>query len=469
MRAVAVVLFSALVGISTWLRGGRRIGYDPEDFLRGSSVHDAIQLLFEKFSIFPSALCFRNVDFAANQKEMLELYKAVTSSGFAMEAPFANHLSTMYRMLEHTRLNSSWAGKLADAATVAEGRREEERARVLSAVAEEASLNRTNAMPDFAPLGTGVSDAESFTITLLRLLSMPMDSSKAWQPERMNGSRVSLYLDLAGINQMSWGPSPNSTASDVPRIRFSSMPFFTAGLNTDEQYLDAVKKGLDAVKASTLKDSAFIHGSIFSYWEVLSELEPHMSAVVSSLIIGIAIGAVVCLDFDVVSILVACLSCYMLVVTVWGFAVLWAKLNAAFVAGLLVCMGLSIESVAHIVAGFAYARGSVQERLGHALAMALPASLAASCGVIVTLVPLAVFAPLFHLKYVLGMLALHAVLIVLSNCLILPGLLAALAPPVEWAMRPVWIVVTVCRRRWRARTAPETDENAWQRFLKGDS
>mmetsp|Transcript_134553 Transcript_134553/g.339863 ORF Transcript_134553/g.339863 Transcript_134553/m.339863 type:complete len:1124 (+) Transcript_134553:95-3466(+) len=456
----AVVVAVALFVVADWNKGNRRIGFDPEEMLESShEAYRGIQLLFDYFSVFPSNLCFYQVDVPGRQREVLDLYQAVTGSTYAVEGAFNNYLTTMYSVMTHSVLDLA---NVSEVPALMENDGE--------LLAQQAGLNMSMASSGIAPYGMAPLDKDNFTEILLELLATPSDSAKAWSPATANGSRASLYLDLAGVNEFAWDPAFNE--SYQPRIRFTVMPFFTANLENDDHYHDAIDLAIAQLDASPLKDDAFIYGSTFTHWEVLGQLEPQLLAAIFRYTMVVLVGAFVIFEMDVIATLVVCLSCYMVVIEVYGFAVIWAKFNAYFFALMFASMGLAIEASSHLVASFAVARGSVETRFSSALANALPAVLASTCAVIGAILPLALFPvfypALFYIRYPLGMLALHSVVVLINGLFIAPALLAMVAPPIEALRRKRAKLFRICSRCCRRQKAPQ-DAEALKREAKGDS
>jgi len=333
-------------------------------------------------------------------------------------------------------------------------------------------LNMTAAVPGLAPYGMAPSDNGNFTPIFLELLATPQDSAQAWSPATANGSRTSLYLDLAGVNEFAWDPPFNE--SYLPRMRFTTMPFFAANLESDDHYNDAVELSKSLLDKSPLKDSAFIYGSMFTYWEVLSQLEPEMVAAIFRYTLVVLGGAFLIFEMDVTATLVVYLSCYMIVTEVYGFAVIWAKFNAYFFALMFTSMGLAIEASSHLMGAFIVARGPVESRIVSAVANALPAVLAGTCAVILAIVPLSLFPvffpALFYIRYPLGMLALNSVVVLINGLFVAPALLAIVAPPIAAVRRRCTALLKRCGKCCRRQKAmTPQDEDALKRAAKGDS
>merc|ERR1712079_287159 len=64
------------VVICLFLIVNKNVGYKPAElFASDDPTHRAMDWVFTKFSLFPSFLCFRDIDVPGKQIEMLQLYK----------------------------------------------------------------------------------------------------------------------------------------------------------------------------------------------------------------------------------------------------------------------------------------------------------------------------------------------------------------------------------------------------------
>lgn len=422
MRLLVLAVAVVLMAVAAWNIGNKRIGYDPKDAMDpADAAHRGVQLLFDHFAMFPGSLCFFNTELAGNQSAALKLYEAVTTSSFSTQGSFDNYVTTVYNLL---------GAGTAD------------------------SMN----LPD---IGVATSDRNAFADLYQQLLHSPRDAAKAWLPASSNGSRASLYLDLAGASEFKYYDATNATntsnSSSPPRIRFALMPFFAVNMATSNEYMQAVRDVQSALDSSPLKDSAFVYGPVFTHQQLLGDLEPELQAALKRYAVVICVVTLVFTSFDVSVALVTSLAGLMVLVEMYGFSMFILKFNDYFVSAMFVSIGAASELAGHFAAGLGSSEGpwlrrsgggeSATERLGSALATALPAILVGSLAAVGSALPLVLFPVPLFVQYVLFTTAILAGVVVLNAALVLPGLFA-IVEPLTAAVRK-WCCCCCRRRRGR--------------------
>lgn len=399
-RLSVLLLATALVGLS--IAGGmqRTIGYRPQDFLNPSGdSYRPMELLFERFTQFPSKLCFVDVDVPTNQLQMLELYDEVTKHKNTAPFELPPYLSLFHNYIG--TVSSFPVPGLANTTMADLGWR----------------LDSTMNHPLLAPAGIASQDPKTFYSQLYAWAAVPLnDPSSALLPENQG------YVapDLSGFNEFSRIEGAGPTAP----LKLSFFNFYLTDLNNDEEYLSAIKAIRGIVEKSSLKGNVFPYGRIFTYWSIFEELDDQLRTLLLIClgVIGVLTGLVLR------SILAGCLStlaCAMIVLEIWGIALFYLRSNIFVASAIMAAAGMSVEFTAHLVAAFYLEEVEVsrRQRLGNALAQVGPAVIQGSMSTLCAVVPMS-FTPIpFVWKYLLSPFALTVALGMLNGLVILPVLL----------------------------------------------
>jgi hypothetical protein len=367
----------------------------------GSHAQRALQVAFENYQTFHANICFYDLDVPEKQREMLELYDAVTTSHHAMPfdlppyltyfsyyvlgkgpQPVPNVANTTYSDMGWT-LDSSWTHPL------------------------------------YAPFGTVTANNTKFYEMWEQWTTMPLDDPiQAYYP----GGSDFITADLVGTNEYALESGPGSS------LKFSFFRFYQTRLTDQETYLDAIKEVRDRFEASPLnKKNAFPWGPTFTYWSIFIELDPIL---VRTFLIdmGAIFLCTLLLLRSGTAALASTLACTMIVIMVYGGTVIFAKFNFFVATGLLASAGISVEFTSHLIASFTNTDGPLPERLGTAMAQTSPALIQGAVSTFLSMLPLA-FNPIsFVVKYFFGMFAILVAVGLLTGLLLLPGLLALFAP-----------------------------------------
>jgi len=383
-RAATALLAAGLVAVSVWSIAGKSVGYRPKDLVPGDSkMSRPLELLFERYTNFPSLLCFVDVDVPAQQAEMLSLLGEITSLSTAAPSETPPYLSFFYGHLwqqNQTLLDASWTH------------------------------------PVYAPLGIATSDPETFYSHWARFSRMPLDNPLLG----LAADRPWATADLAGVNEFAHATAGRQ---DTP-LRFSFFHFYQTNLKTDQDYLDNIKAVRALVDASPLRGKAFPYGVIYTFWSVFMELEPALG-IALGIDMGIIALCTLVLLRSVVAALVSSLACALIVLEVYGICMLFLQFNMFIAAALLACAGISVEFTAHLVAAFYLEDSGLApvQRLGEGLARTGPAVIQGSLSTLLGILPLA-FAPVpFVGKYMFAPFALIVGVGMLNGLLVLPSLL----------------------------------------------
>jgi len=392
----SLLITAALVGVSIWAIIEQGVGYKPKDLVtRGSSMHRPLEILFERYTSFPSILCFVDVDVPRHQADMLRLFDQITSLPNA-----ARHNNPAYLTL--------FAGYLAGAL------------QANPALAQTGwSLNPSvYSHPVLAPAGIATSDPQSFYTQFAQWSYMPLDNpAQAYEP----GGSAFTSADLGAVNEFA---KVSNNYRDAP-LKFSFFKFYVTNLETDQNYIDTIKEIRRLVDESPLRGKAFPSGTIFTYWSVFLELRTEMWKALA-IDLGLVFLCTLVLLRSPVAALVSSFACAFIVMEVYGICMLFLQYNMFIAAALLASAGIAVEFTAHLVAAF-YLEDShlpVVERLGESLAKTSPAVIQGSVSTFLGILPLA-FSPVpFIGKYMFAPFAITAGLGLLNGLVVLPSLLA---------------------------------------------
>lgn len=389
----------ALVGMSIWSIMNKSVGYKPRDLVpKDSSLYRPLELSFGEFTLFPSMLCFLDVDVPSQQSNMLDLYSKVTATETTMPGDNLPFLSLFYYYVfgaGFTPMAGQPNKTLAD-----EGWR----------------LNNSWTHPQLAPLGIASSNPETFYTQYSQFVHIPLDDPmKAFLPGG-NGFAMS---DAAGVQEFTHAGNSQSKP-----LRFSFFRFYQKDLRSDGDYLSSLKEVRDIIDASPLKGKAFPYGPIFTYWSVFLDLN---QALLKALVIDVGV-IFICtwlLLCSPTAALLGTLACGMIVLEVYGICMLFLQFNIFIAAAVLAATGISVEFTAHIISSF-YLQDSSrpgQERLGRALADTCPAVLQGSVSTLLSIAPMALTPVPFVTQYMFSPFAIVVAIGLLNGLVILPALM----------------------------------------------
>lgn len=403
VRAAVFVLACGFGAVSCWsVSANKTIGFNvAEVAVSGTHAQRALEVLFEKFQTFPAQVCFYELDVPGHQREMLELYDAVTRSGHAMPfdlPPFLTMFSFYVGPMSQTVVPGAPNTTYADRGW---------------------ALDNSWTHPLWAPLGTVTSNASAFYSAYHTWSTMPLDNpADAFLP----GGSAFIEADLVFTNEFKLVDGPGSN------LRYSFFMFYQTGLDTQQDYVTAIQEVRQAFADSPLtKEQAFPWGATFTFWSVFLELE---SVLLRAFIIDVVVIFFVTLLLlrSMTAALASTFSCVLIIIQVYGASVLFARFNVFVAAGLLASAGISIEFTSHLVASFDTVTGTLPERLGTAMAHTTPPLVQGAISTLLSLLPMAFSPLLFVVKYFFALFALVCLFGLVTGMLFLPALLALLSP-----------------------------------------
>jgi len=404
--AVGLLGLGGLVASSV-LIANKSIGYSPADlFEKSNPNHRSVGLVFDSFALFPSYLCFYDVDIPEKQAEMLDLYKEVGSTDYAMYGVMPPYLSMLY-IIMHAGVSAMYPN-VTDPAMIA----------------QLTGFDATWTDPFLAPWGTLPKDDATFYGTFFNpWRKFPEDPYAAWDP----ANQGFVYADLAYVNEFI-DRAEYTDDDGIEKLSFSYFPFYRAGLTTEDKFVDAIKQTNKKIEASPLKDNAFIYGPIATFWEVFLELDFYVWVIFGIDAVIIFVATLLVFSFDVATAFIATASCAMIVIEIFGISCALMSFNVFVAAISLMGMGLSVEFTVHLAAAYSLAQGPRAERLGTAMAHTFPALLEGSFSTFLGILPMA-FSPVpFTVKYLFGIIALVVAVGVVNGVLIMPGLIGLMSP-----------------------------------------
>lgn len=388
------------------LIANKSIGYSPAElFEKSDPNYRSVTLLFRDFALFPSWLCFFDLDIPQKQSDMLELYKEIGSTEFAMYGAFPPYLSLLY-MLMHGAF-SAMNPNVTDPATIA----------------QLAGFDAAWTDPFLAPWGTLPNNDTFYSTYFNPWRKFPTDPYSAWDP----ANQGFLWADMAGLNELV-GKAEYTDANGVEKLSFSYFPFFRVGLTTEDKFVEAIAQTNKKLEATPIKDNAFIYGPIATFWEVFLELDIYVWAIFSADVVIIFLATLLVFSFDVVTAFVTAVSCAMIVLEIYGLSCTLMSFNVFVAAICLMGMGLSVEFTVHLAAAFSLTQGPRAERLGTAMAHTFPALFEGSVSTLLSILPMAFNPVPFVVKYLFGIIALVVAVGVINGILIMPGLIGLISP-----------------------------------------
>mmetsp|Transcript_24419 Transcript_24419/g.36747 ORF Transcript_24419/g.36747 Transcript_24419/m.36747 type:complete len:664 (-) Transcript_24419:253-2244(-) len=404
-KALALPVVAALVGATLWSISRKSIGYKVSDMVpQGTSLSRALELSFQEFTLFPSMLCFVDVDVPTQQAAMLELYSRVTSTPTTSPGDTLPYLTMFYFHL------------LSKGQETVPGHPNQ-------TFAEQGwQLHGSYIHQLWAQFGIASQDSETFYQQYSQFKHMPLDDpAKAFVP----GNDAFASADVSAVNEF----SHLEGRPDAP-LRFSFFRFYQKDLQSDQDYLDSIQEVRAIVDDSPLRGRAFPAGPIFTFWSVFVELE---GALLRAMVVdmGIIFCCTLLLLRSPIAALLSTLACSMIVLEVYGICMTFLQFNIFIAATLLAAAGISVEFTAHLVAAFYLADRELttRDRLSQALAETCPAVFQGSVSTLMGILPMA-FTPIpFIMQYMFAPFALVVAVGLINGIVILPAMMALCACP----------------------------------------
>lgn len=366
----------------------------------GSSMERALEVLFDHFQTFPAKICFFELDVPANQRKMLDLYHAVTTSPHAAPFDVPPYL-TMFSFYVLPLALQAYPGAAANETYADMGW----------------TLDDTWTHPQWAPFGTVNSDRAKFYEIWHKWSKMPLDNpALAFQDPSF------VTADLAFSNEFAYAGGAGSD------LKYSYFMFYQTKLFGQSTYLDSIKEVRDAFSTSGLSsEKAFPWGATFSFWSIYLELESIMlRLLVTDLIVIFLLTLVVVRSFA--SALASTLACGMVVMVVYGVVTTFSKFNFFLVANLLVAAGISVEFSSHLIVSFNLLDGPLRERLGEAMSHTSPPLLQGAISTFLSMLPLGFADIKFMMKYFFASIGVLVAVGMLAGFVLLPAFLALFSP-----------------------------------------
>merc|ERR1712232_1414728 len=213
--------------------------------------------------------------------------------------------------------------------------------------------------------------------------------------------------------------------SGIQKLHFSFFPFFQINLKGDDDYLASIDEIHDLVEKSPLKGKAFVHGHLFTYWEVFRSLDKELYKTFAA-DLGVILFFTLMMLRSRLAGLISAFACGLIVVEVFGVCTLFTKFNIFVAAAILMGMGMSIEFTAHTAAAFSQASRSPLDSLATAMRHTFPAILEGSLSTLLGILPMAFSDTIFEVKYFSAIFTLIIVVGMLNGFLCLPAFLALL-------------------------------------------
>jgi len=327
---MAVILLAlALVSIFEIMA----LGWFPPDFFPDTSAMKAgINLIFNYFQMFPVQMFIDNVDVAANQKDLIELWAALASTKFTALFPAPNWLTMFYMFLgmfggmgfEYNSTHS-----LAEACPLYDS--------------AHGGWNHSY----WAPYGIASSDPETFWNCFHWMTDLPdakdaVENGMSWHPAYM-------WKDL-GTQQWVYDES-----LEYRPATWHFFYFITANTKTDDDILEMIVDMDDVLDQwPDLKPYIFNCSPFPNYWRAFVGLDMRLWLLIGIAAASVCIVAAVLLG-SVKAGIIGMLVAMMIVIDVWGITSAmkpYLKFNPFIVSTCVAAAGLSVEFVSHTIAVF---------------------------------------------------------------------------------------------------------------------
>jgi len=383
------------------------VGWAPAELVPTDHyVYRAMELTFAKFTVFGVSLTIDDIDFPANQIEILKLVKDLTTSEY-VGALGSNFLSMMYTVYYMGTAGALAAANITDPAAV------------VGAMKENFGLDQSWTDPLFAPMGTFTTNSTKFYELFNGLSAIP-DAKDAWLPQNLGF----VYMDMGGgVNEFHY-----KTVGNVRQIDYAIIPLISLNLATEATFLVMIQEINDKIAASPLSAHTYAYGPITTFWEAFLDLEGRLYVLMAADFGIIFVITLLFFELDILTAIITAVACAMIVIEAYGLACLLMNFNVFVAAISLMAMGMSVEFTAHLAAAFSTGKGSAQERLGTAMAHTFPALMEGIISTACGIVPLAFHPARFTVKYLFGIVALVVAVGSINGFVIMPGMLAFLSP-----------------------------------------
>eukprot|EP00928_Gymnodinium_smaydae_P021460 TRINITY_DN18371_c0_g1_i1.p1 TRINITY_DN18371_c0_g1~~TRINITY_DN18371_c0_g1_i1.p1 ORF type:complete len:1029 (+),score=266.97 TRINITY_DN18371_c0_g1_i1:173-3259(+) len=409
----SITIFGVLLmALSAFLVTQKEYGYSPHElFASDDPINRGVELYFGEFSSFPANLVFDNLDVAAHQEEMIDLYMELLKTNYIIDGGEMPWLKSWHDMYFYGVLLSTAPAAVAPTLQF-----------LGYPNAPSCVMNSSYKYGKYLPAGPFIPDDKvKFYQALQKDRTLP-------EPiQAFTSQQQFLVLDGAGINEFTFEQRNSTATGAYEELTLSFFPLTIMDLQSEGKFVDAIAEYQAVIDKSPLKDHVFLN-SVLVFWETFVELEYYLWALVAISVAGILVVTLLIFSCDLTTAVITSLACCMIFVEIYGISVALMRFNIFVAALSLFGLGMSVEFTAHLAASFSlHKEGTPTDRLGLAMAQSFPALLEGSITTIVCAAPMAFFPTLFVVKYLFGILVLVVVIGMLNGCLILPGMLAALA------------------------------------------
>lgn len=401
-----------LTAVSIYFAAVKEYGYSPHElFENDDPMYRSIELTFSKFTAFPAFLVFDDVDMAKDQEDMVDLYMELIGMKYGSDGSLSPWLTVWYSMYYYEILFSQPPeavvptlqdlGFLNAASTV---------------------MNTSYKYGKYLPCGPyRPDDRVAFLQGLEKDRAIPPSSDAYSHPQQFSG------LDLAGVNEFTFRNRSTAAGVAYQELTLNFFVLFLVDLENEGKFVDAIAEYHRIIDESPIKDKVFLNSPLV-FWETFLDLETYLYILGAIAAVGLLIITLIIFSCDVVGAVITTVACSMIFIQIYGLSLMFMRFNIFVAAISLFGLGMSVEFTAHLAAAFSLNKeGTVEDRLGSAMAHSFPALVEGALSTLVTVAPMAFFPKMFVVKYFFIMLALVVVVGLLNGCVILPGMLALLS------------------------------------------
>lgn len=401
----------ALMAVSVYLIYTKEMGYGPHELFPSSDpIYRAIELAFGMFSSFAGMLVFDNVDVAANQEQMLDVYMDLTSTRYGNDGGLSPWMTTWYTMMFY---GAAFSVPPENLVPTLEGMGFPHASSTVGNVSYKYS--------QYFPAGPfHPNSASMYYQALARDRAIPDAAAAYSHPPMFN------YLDMSGLSEFAFERRIDSKGAENEVVTLSFIPVFLTDLENEGRFVEAIGDYNKVIDKSPLKDRCFFYSTLV-FWETFIELEKYLYMLMAVSCVLIFVVILLLFSCDIVTALITCLACLMIFVEILGVSAALMRFNIFVAALALMGLGMSVEFTAHLAAAFSLSKGgTTAERLGEAMSHSLPALFDGSMTTILCALPMAFHPTMFVVKYLFGIINLVVVIGFMNGCVVLPGMLAAL-------------------------------------------
>jgi len=365
-------------------------GYSVEELIPDDNpLNLGYKLLFKYFGTFPSSLCVMDVQYPAQQKQILELQNHLLKGSYVMKAPGSMWLTSFYQFPPNAPLMD----------------------------------NVSYINPTLAPKGIMNANASVFYAHIRTWSELPTNFAQAMAPGTF------LLADLTGINEFGRRNMTQPLSANNP-FTYTYSSFWLAGVIKPKDFVNSIKQVRQTIANSALADTAFPDSSIFIYWEVFQTLFLQYW-IALGLSLATVFGITALLLRSVSAALTATVMSAIITVEIFGINAMYLQFNVFVCVSLLLASGISVEFTVHIITAFEHQVGTVSERVAKALETTLPPVLLGSTTTLICIVPVAFAKVSFLRLYMFSTTAVVMAVGTFNAAIVLPAFLALVGRDVQ--------------------------------------